>query len=95
MVKSIQYPHELWIKSDTGSLVETSICRDQPNDRGVPIDAGDGRQYVYASLIYCPLPAFAVMRGDDIEVIGDNGEVRLKGEVKRVSIDEFHVRLWV
>lgn len=98
MVTDIQYPHVLQVKDEvSGEWKTISICCDQPNNRGQKQLLADGTYYQFQSILYAPKNEFTegLLVGQDIKVIGEMVEKRIDDEIKRVSIDVFHVRIWI
>jgi hypothetical protein len=97
MVTDAQYPHILQIQDINGEWKDVSICCDQPNNKGQKLHLADGTYYDFQSIVYAPKNEFTkdLLVGQDIIVIGEIGEKRLVDEIKRISIDVFHVRVWI
>jgi hypothetical protein len=97
MVTDIQYPHILQIKDETGTFEAVSICCDQPNNKGQKQLLADGTFYEFQSIVYAPKNEFTtgLLVGQDIKVVGEMAETRLEDSIKRVSVDVFHVRVWI
>lgn len=97
MVNTVQYPHILQIQEANRKWKSVSICCDNPNSKGSREQLADGTIFQYSSIIYVPKnpESILIMNGQDLKVLGINGEERLKKEVKIISFDAFHVRIWV
>jgi hypothetical protein len=97
MVTNVQYPHILKIKDENGEWKDASICCDQPNNKGEKQHLADGTFYQFRSIVFAPKDEItkSILLGQDLMVIGEKGEKRLVDEIKRISIDVFHVRVWI
>lgn len=75
--------------------VEISKCRDESNSGGQRITTEDGEVYVYGAVIYLPKDAPAVLKGQRIQVVDEEGNVRFTGNSTLFKREQLHSRLWV
>lgn len=104
----VRYPHTLYAilsgeasQDNSGDFVANeskkvfiSECREEPNGSGSKISLTDGNAYVFSSMIYIPSLCDKITVGTRVEVVNENGQIRFTGEIKRLSDDLKHVRLW-
>ena len=107
MVK--QYPYELYIfessgdhqdengdwQNGTSGWVLVSKCRDESNTKSAQIKLSDETAYTFESLIQLPKSCPTIEIGLLSEVRDSDGNVRVKGTVRRFSKDQLHTRLWL
>ena len=107
MVK--QYPYELYVFQTTGDYQDgngdwqngtsawnmISKCRDESNTKSAQIKLDDETAYTFESLIQLPKSCPVVEVGLICEVRDLEGNVRVKGTIRRFSIDQLHARLWL
>ena len=107
MVK--QYPYELYVFETTGDYQDgngdwqngtsewnmISKCRDESNTKSAQIKLDDETAYTFESLIQLPKSCPVVKVGLTCEVRDLEGNIRVKGTVRRFSIDQLHARLWL
>jgi hypothetical protein len=104
-----QYPYKLFVFETTGdyqdangdwrsgisSWVFISNCRDETNSKASQINLSDETAYVYDSLIQLPKSCPKVEVNLLAEIRDLQGNLRVKGTVKRFSRDQLHTRLWL
>jgi hypothetical protein len=107
MVK--QYPYELYVFETSGDYQDgngdwqngtsswnlISKCRDESNTKSAQIKLDDETAYTFESLIQMPKLTITVEVGLNCEVRDLNGNVRVKGAIRRFSNDQLHTRLWL
>lgn len=108
MVK--QYPYTLKVLRETESQydentgeftpatsewIEVSKCRDEGNGGGNKIVTTDGQVYVYGGVIYLPKNCPAIGKGENIQVVDADGNIRMKGATVQFRKEQMHARLWV
>jgi len=98
MVDNFFYPHKLYLKVGDNFVFQKE-CQDQPNKGNGTITTPDRVNYIFKSLIF--IPNDQVLRfkpGQEIQVVGNNGEVRITGTVARFAFDDQSLdvnRLWI
>jgi len=83
-----QYPHNLYLKTVTGSSQDESgnflpgneswvfhsECREQTNGKGSLINAADGEAIVFASTVHLPMSAPRIAEGSEVKVLNGDPE---------------------
>ena len=104
-----QYPYQLFIFQTNGDHQDAngdwqngssgwvlwSKCRDESNTKAAQIKLTDETAYIYESMVQLPKSCQKV----DVDLLAEvrdlEGNVRVKGTVRRWSRDQLHVRLWL
>jgi len=105
----IRYPHTLnllitsdsvqdengnWVPSDTSWQV-VGECREEPNSSSRTIILADGKAFQYSSMIYLPAGTYDLGTESKVSITDENGNVRLTGNIARISFDRKNARIWV
>ncbi len=107
-----QYPHYLFVTNPSDNATQDEngewvtpvsanvligACREETNGRGSQINATDGTQYVFQSLIQLPAGTPPVKVGTPVIVTNDAAglDVRISGKCMKFDVGQLHCRLWV
>ncbi len=83
-----QYPHNLYLKTVTGSSQDESgnfvpgseswvfhsECREQTNGQGSVINGSDGEAIVFSSTVHLPMSAVRIPEGSEVKVLNGDPE---------------------